>query len=62
MYILEQYIAKYIGDRDNVIDVPNDVSKMFKLVNYATNNTVIGKDSYFVTEDDIGSLFINCQS
>lgn len=62
LYILEQYIAKYIGGRDNVIDVPNDVSKMFKLVNYATNNTVIGKDSYFVTEYDIGSLFINCQS
>lgn len=57
LYILELYLIKHIGDRDNTIDVPNDISKMFEMVDYATNDTVIGKNSYLATEADIDSLF-----
>jgi hypothetical protein len=59
LYILEQYFAKYIGDRDKDIDVPNDVSKLFEMVDYKTENTVIGKDSYLITADEVDSLFDN---
>lgn len=57
LYILEQYFVKYIGDRDNVEDVPNDISKLFEMVNYITKHTVVGKDSYLVTADDINRMF-----
>lgn len=57
LYILEQYFVKYIGDRDNVEDVPNDISKLFEMVNYTTKHTVVGKDSYLVTADDIDRMF-----
>ncbi len=57
LYILEQYFVKFIGDRDNDIDVPNDVSKMFEMVNYVTRDTVIGKDSYMIRSDEIAALF-----
>ena len=60
LYILELYFVKFIGDRDNVRDVPNDVSKLFELINYPTINTVVGKESYLITRDEISSLFDNC--
>lgn len=36
LYVLERYFAKYIGDRDNERDIPEDESKIFRLPNYDT--------------------------
>lgn len=56
LYILEQYFVKYIGGRDNVEDVPNDISKLFEMVNYTTKDIVVGKDNYLITADDIDRM------
>ena len=53
LYALEQYLAKYIGDRDGERDVPNDVSHLFEMVNWETEHTVFGKDSYMITEKEV---------
>lgn len=45
LYILELYFVKFIGDRDSDMDVPNDVSKIFELVDFQTNDKVIGYES-----------------
>lgn len=57
LYILEQYFVKFIGDRDNCNDVPNNISQMFTMIDFTTKETVIGKDSYLATDDDIQQLF-----
>ena len=57
LYILEQYFVKYIGDRDNDFDVPNDISHLYEMINYTTRKIVIGTDSYLATSDDITALF-----
>lgn len=57
LYILEQYLAKYIGDRDAVYDVPNDISKLFEMINYKTQREVIGKNAYILNGDDIKEVF-----
>ena len=57
LYVLENYLVKYIGDRDHMKDVPNDVSKMFEMVDYETRETVIGRDSYLMTYEDIDKIF-----
>lgn len=59
LYVLENYLVKYIGDRDNDMDVPNDISHIFDMVNYITREKVIGRNSYEVTEQDIEALFQN---
>lgn len=46
LFILECYLVKYIGDRDNTRDVPNDRSKLFELENYPTKWLVIGRELY----------------
>ena len=48
LYILELYFVKFIGNRDNVLDVPNNISKLFELVEFQTNNTVVGNGLYFM--------------
>lgn len=58
LYILEQYFVNYIGNRDGEQDVPNDISKIFVMVNYSTKHKVFGKDSYFVTDEEIKNLFL----
>lgn len=57
LYVLENYFVKFIGDRDHEIDVPNDVSKLFEMIDYETKNTVIGKDSYLTTTEAIDKMF-----
>ena len=57
LYIFEQYFVKYIGDRDDEMDVPNDISKLFGMVDYSTKDTVIGKESYLATEEDIRDMW-----
>lgn len=57
LFILENYFIKYIGDRDNDMDVPNDISKMFKMINFDTREEVVGKNSYVTSDGDIADLF-----
>lgn len=68
LYILNQYLVKYIADRDNqgkelnddfVLDVPNDISKLFEMTNWTTVDTVIGRDSYTMSNRDIEKIFRN---
>ena len=56
LYILENYLAKYIGDRDKVRDVPSDTSKIFEMVSWKTKDIVLGKNSYAVRFDEIEDL------
>lgn len=56
LYILELYLVKFIGDRDQDVDVPDDVSKLFEIVDFETINTVIGRNSYFMTAQDVKSI------
>ncbi len=56
LYILENYLVKFIGDRDDDMDVPNDISLIFKMTDFETRETVIGKDSYLTTSKDIDEL------
>ena len=57
LYILESYFVKFIGQRDNVLDVPNNISKLFELIDFQTNNIVVGYESYLATAQDIDSIF-----
>ncbi len=57
LYILELYLVKFIGNRDRDLDVPNDISRLFELIDFQTNNTVVGHESYLVTSQDITTLF-----
>ena len=61
LYILELYFVKFIGDRDSDMDVPNDVSKIFELVDFQTNDKVIGYESSSIRTQTIASLFENEQ-
>ncbi len=57
LYILENYFVKFIGDRDNDLDVPNDISHIFEMVNFNTREEVIGKNYYLTTDKDVDALF-----
>ena len=57
LYILESYFVRFIGNRDDVEDVPNDVSKLFELVNFQTNDIVVGYETYLTKPKDIQALF-----
>lgn len=57
LFILENYLVKFIGDRDNEMDVPNDEAKLFEMIGWHTNNHVIGKDKYLIEAADINELF-----
>ena len=39
------------------MDVPNDISKMFKMINFDTREGVVGKNSYVTSDGDIADLF-----
>lgn len=57
LYILENYLVKFIGDRDSNMDVPNDISELFEMVNWSTREKVIGRDTYITTSQDIEDMF-----
>lgn len=59
LYVLELYLVKFIGDRDHDIDVPNDISKLFEMIDFETIHTVVGRDEYLATNQDIDALFQN---
>lgn len=56
LYILENYLVKYIGNRDGSRDVPNDMSKIFTMVNWNTEHEVIGNNTYCITNNQIDEL------
>lgn len=56
LYILELYLIKFIGDRDKDVDVPDSVSKLFEMVDFETTNTVVGRNIYWATDEDIDSI------
>ena len=49
-------MVKFIGDRDHEKDVPNDNSKLFELIDFQTNDVVLGYESYLITEQDIDEI------
>lgn len=57
LFVLEQYLVKHIGDRDSEYDVPNDISRLFEMVNYQTRRHVIGYESYLTEAEDIDVMF-----
>lgn len=57
LYILENYLVRYIGTRDDDLDVPNDKSQLFAMKSFSTVNTVIGRELYVATTKDIDDFF-----
>ena len=72
LYFVNMILAKTLGDQwqrrkdegvleecleDSCIDVPNDVSKLFRLVGWETRHTVLGFNEYAATDEDIANLF-----
>lgn len=57
LYILEIYSVKFIGDRDSVRDVPNDISQLFEAINFSTKHTVVGRESYLAIKEEIDEMF-----
>lgn len=58
LYILENYLVKYITDKTHdTCDVPNDISHLFEMLDWRTNSIVIGKDMYLAMDSDIEGLF-----
>lgn len=56
LYILENYFVKYIGDRDNDMDVPNDISAVFEMIDFETREEVLGRNQYTITTQDIDAI------
>ena len=59
LYILELYVVKYIGDKTEDIDVPNDISKLFEICNWETQDYVFAYEAYKIRESDIVDMFKN---
>jgi hypothetical protein len=62
LYVLELYFVRAIGQRDrteeqDVADVPNDRSKLFDLVEFQTDWTVLGHNEYAITKRDMDEMF-----
>lgn len=57
LYTLESYLVRYIGTRDDEKDVPNDISKIFHLVDFYTENKVVGRNAYTLSKRDLDKIF-----
>lgn len=57
LYILELYVVKYIGDKTNDRDVPNDISKLFEICNWETQDHVFAFEAYEIRESEIDDMF-----
>ena len=57
LYTLELYLVRHIGTRDDKEDVPNDISKIFHLIDFHTESNVIGRNTYAASERDIDKMF-----
>lgn len=58
LYALELYLVRYIGKRDEKDDVPNDISKIFHLVDFQTESKVIARNLYALTRKDFCNMGI----
>lgn len=56
LYILENFFVKFIGDRDNDIDVPNDISSVFEMIDFETREEVLGRNRYVMTVHDVDTM------
>ena len=59
LYILELYVVKYIGDKTEDRDVPNDISKLFEICNWETQDHVFAFETYEIRESEIEEMFKN---
>lgn len=57
LYILELYAVKYIGDKTNDRDVPNDISKLFEICDWKTEDHVLAFEAYAIRESEIDEMF-----
>lgn len=56
LFILENYLCKYIGDTQDTADVPDSVSNLFSMINWETNYELIG-NGYFNGPDEGGPKY-----
>ncbi|MBP3555396.1 MAG: hypothetical protein J6K63_07100 [Clostridia bacterium] len=56
LYVLENYFVKFIGDRDNDMDVPNDISAVFEMIDFETREEVFGRNRYAMTAQDVDAM------
>ena len=57
LYTLELYLVRYIGMRDDEEDVPNDISKIFHLIDFHTESNVVGRNTYTLSRRDLDKIF-----
>lgn len=57
LYYCEMYLVREIGRKTNDCDVPNDISHLFIIKNWKTENEVIGFEQYSAIDADIDNLF-----
>lgn len=60
LYVLGNYLVKHIADATgnlDTIDVPNENSKLFEMVNWQTVWEVTGKDQYPIPTHQINRMF-----
>lgn len=57
LFLLETYYVRYIGQRDGERDVANDISKLFEIEGFQTNDRVLGYEAYAIRNDEIEALF-----
>ena len=53
LYTLELYLVRHIGTRDDKRDVPNDISKIFHLIDFHTENNVVGRNTYIMSTKEL---------
>ena len=60
LFILGNYFVKKIAEKVgniDAIDVPNNKSALFEMMNWQTNWTILGKDKYFAPSHQIRRMF-----
>lgn len=57
LYILESYYVRDLGIRNKDIDVPNELSAIFRLRDFKTKHTLAGSGLYYATIEDIDNMF-----
>lgn len=57
LFVLENYFVKYIGDKTNDCDVPNDVSHLFEMIDWETRYEVLGKNFFNGIDEDGVNFF-----
>lgn len=54
-------LSIYIGDKTGDIDVPNDISKLFEICKWETQDHVFAYEVYEVRESEIEDMFKDLQ-